>query len=171
MTRLKQELDALDRYLQRVRQEVASIDRPADEDHRFDNMGSQLEAIVNATEEATNTIMEAVESNQSAVETLRDQISDPGQITLLDQVTGNVAVIFEACSFQDITGQRVNKVFQSISYVEERVNAIVEVWGKEYLEKADVLPSKTASNVDELICGPQLEGDGLSQEDIDSLFD
>ena len=62
---LKQELDAHFRYLQRVRQEIAAIDRPADQDHRFESMGDQMDAIVEATETATNTIMEAMENFSS----------------------------------------------------------------------------------------------------------
>ncbi len=74
MDQLKQEFDALWRYIQRVRQEVAAIDRPADKDHHFDSTGDQLNAIVAATEEATNTIMECMESNEDAIGKLRKRI-------------------------------------------------------------------------------------------------
>ncbi len=171
MDQLKQEFDALGRYIQRVRQEIAAIDRPADEDYHFDSTGDQLDAIVKATEEATNTIMEAMESNEEAIGKLREKISDPDQVALLDQIAANGNEVFNACSFQDITGQRVNKVVKSITYVEERVNALVNLWGKEQLAEIAVPVEREKTPEEKILTGPQSEGKGLSQDDIDSLFD
>ncbi len=171
MHQLKQEFDALWRYIQRVRQEIAAIDRPADEDYHFDSTGDQLEAIVKATEEATNTIMEAMESNEDAIGKLREKISDPDQVALLDQIAANGNEVFNACSFQDITGQRVNKVVKSITYVEERVNALVNLWGKEQLAEVEVPVDREKTPDGQFLSGPQLAGNGLSQDDIDNLFD
>jgi chemotaxis protein CheZ len=41
--------------------------------------------------------------------------------------------LFEACSFQDITGQRITKVVRSLTYVETRVNKLIEAWGRSEL--------------------------------------
>ena len=61
---LKSELRSLFNYGQRVRQEIAAIDRPAVDENQFGKMGDQLDAIVKATEEATNTIMTMMEKNE-----------------------------------------------------------------------------------------------------------
>jgi chemotaxis protein CheZ len=171
MDRLKQEFGGLLHYIHRVRQEIAAVYRPADEDHQFDNMGDQLDAIVKATEEATNTIMEAMERNEEVVGKLRDKITDPDQAALLDQITDNGKVVFESCTFQDITGQRVNKVVKSITYVEKRVNAVVDMLGKAQLVEIDVPVGREKTIDEQLVSGPQLEGDGLSQDDVNKLFD
>jgi chemotaxis protein CheZ len=171
MDRLRQELGGLLRYIQRVRQEIAAIHRPADEDYQFDSMGEQLDAIVQATEKATNTIMEATESTQDAVAKLRETITDADQIALLDQIVDSGSTVFEACSFQDITGQRVHKVVKSVTYVEERVTALVDIWGEEQLAEVEVPADLEKSADEQLASGPQLEGKGLSQDDIDKLFD
>ena len=170
---LKQELGALFRYMERVRQEIAAIDRPADQDHGFESMGEQMDAIVEATEAATNTIMAAMESTEETNKMLRQRISDPAQVMLLDQITTNVNKVFEACAFQDITGQRVNRVAKSITYVEERVNALINLFGAEEMAGVEVVvpPDQEKSTDDKLISGPQSEGQGLSQDDIDNLFD
>jgi len=171
LAHLKSELDGLLRYIQRVRVEIAAIDRPADEQHGFGGMGEQLDAIVQATADATNTIMNAMEQNDIAIGKLREGISDKDQLALLDDITNNGNEVFEACSFQDITGQRVNKVVKSITYVEERVNALIDVWGKDELDKIDVVGEEKTED-EKLLDGPQLEGGaGLSQDDIDALFD
>ena len=170
---LREELDALFRYMQRVRQEIAAIDRPADEDHAFESMGDQMDAIVKATEAATNTIMEAMEAAEEANGKLREQITDPAQVALLDQITTNANKVFEACAFQDITGQRVNKVAKSITYVEERVNALINLFGAEQMAEVEVVlrPEQEKTADEKLMSGPQSEGTGLSQADIDNLFD
>lgn len=170
---LKQELGALFRYLQRVRQEIAAIDRPADQDHGFENMGDQMDAIVQATEAATNTIIEAMESTDETNRKLREGITDPDQVMLLDQINTNVNKVFEACAFQDITGQRVNRVVRSITYVEERVNALIALFGEEQISEVEVVvpPGQKKSADEALVTGPHAEGIGLSQDDIDKLFD
>ena len=168
--RLKSELTGLFRYLERVREEIAAISRPADEDFQFESMGEQLDAIVKATEKATNTIMEATEKSIAAVDELRKTVSDPAQIALLDEIVGDGNDILEACSFQDITGQRVTKVVKSVTYVEERVNALVDLWGKDELDKVEVKGEEKTED-EKLLAGPQMEGQGLDQSAIDALFD
>jgi chemotaxis protein CheZ len=168
--KLKSELAGLFRYLERVREEIAAISRPADEEHEFGSMGEQLDAIVQATEQATNTIMESTEQSLNAVDELRQTNTDPAQIALLDKIVGNGNEILEACSFQDITGQRVSKVVKSVTYVEERVNALIEVWGKDEVAKVEVEGDDKTED-EKLLAGPQLEGKGLDQAAIDALFD
>jgi chemotaxis protein CheZ len=170
MLRLKQELDGLSRYITRVRQEVAAIDRPADQTDDFESMVDQMHAVVKATEAATETIMEAMESNGAVVAQLREKIEDPEQLALLDKITNNASDVFEACSFQDITGQRVGRVAKSITFVEERVEMLKQLLGEQETAEVEV-NGEEISEEDALLNGPQLDGEGLSQDDIDGLFD
>ncbi|MBT4888529.1 MAG: hypothetical protein HON65_03130 [Rhodospirillales bacterium] len=167
---LKGELVGLFQYVSRVRHEIAAINRPADEEHDISSMGDQLDAIVGATEEATNTIMESVENATELLSGIRNDVS-PEHQKVIDQAINSSNNIFEACSFQDITGQRVSKVMKSIIYVEKRVNALIGIWGKEELDKIEVLVEKEKTADEKLLSGPQLEGKGISQDEIDSLFD
>ncbi len=164
--KLKSELMGLFHYIKRVREEIAAISRPAEKDYHFKSMADQLDAIVAATEKATNTIMATVEKNGALIADLRTRVDDP----VLDKLIENSNIIFEACSFQDITGQRVNKVVKSIKYVEERISSIVTVWGKAALEEVEVMENKKTED-EKLIHGPQHEGEGLDQSTIDALFD
>ena len=168
---LKKELVGLFQYVQRVRMEIAAIGRPADADNKFESMGEQLDAIVGATEEATNNIMETMERNGELLDKLREGISDAGQLALIDQITDNTNSVFEACSFQDITGQRVSKVIKSVTYVEDRVQALVNIWGKSEVDGVEVEPDREKTEDEKLLAGPALEGEGISQEEIDKLFD
>ncbi len=167
---LKKELYGLFKYLQRVREEIAAIKQPAAPTLHFESMSDQLDAIVKATEDATHTIMECMEKNDDIVTKLRENFTDEAQLALLDQISTNGAEVFEACSFQDITGQRVTKVVKSVTYVEDRVNALIEIWGKEEIEKIEVKPDENLKG-EALLQGPALEGEGITQAEIDKLFD
>ena len=168
---LKKELLGLFKYIQRVREEIAAINRPADEALHFDSMSDQLDAIVKATEEATNTIMECMGKNDDVVMKLHENLTDADQLALLDQISANGAEVFEACSFQDITGQRITKVVKSVTYVEDRVNALIEVWGKDEIDKTEVKSHEEKTEDEKLLHGPALEGEGITQDEIDKLFD
>jgi chemotaxis protein CheZ len=75
------------------------------------NSGLELEAVVQATEHAANQIMEAAE----AISTWLQKGGDPG---LLPAVTQQVNAIFEACTFQDLTAQRIRRAIQHLQQVE-----------------------------------------------------
>ena len=168
---LRRELSGLFRYVQRVRQEIAAIGRPAEEEHQFETMGEQLDAIVKATEEATNTIMTKMEENIELLAALRRRVDDPEAAAIIDKLSENGTAASEACSFQDMTGQRVTKVAKSITYVEDRVNKLIEVWGRAELDKVEVKPEREKTEDEKLLHGPALEGQGgLSQDEIDKLF-
>jgi len=79
--------------------------------------------------------------------------------------------MLEACNFQDITGQRITKVVNTLKFVEERIDAMIEIWGEEDI--AEVAPSVTPDSQGDsaLLNGPSLNGEGIDQNDIDKLLD
>ena len=79
--------------------------------------------------------------------------------------------MFEGCSFQDITGQRITKDIKSVTYVEDRVNSLIEVWGKDEIDRIQVNPDVEKTDDDKLLHGPALEGEGITQDEIDKFFD
>ena len=79
--------------------------------------------------------------------------------------------MFEACSFQDITGQRVTKVVKLVTYIEDRVNALIDIWVKSALDEVEVTPDREKTEDEKLLQGPQLNDEGISQSEIDKLFD
>lgn len=168
---LKKELTGLFQYMTRVREEIAAISRPADEEHRFEKMSDQLDAIVETTKTATDQIMQTVEQNEVLLNELRESLSDEAQLAKLDEISASNMGLFEACSFQDLTGQRITKVVQSLTYVEDKVDNLIQAWGKEELEKIEVKPEVDKTEDELLLHGPQREGEAISQSEIDALFD
>jgi chemotaxis protein CheZ len=170
---LKRELVGLFGHLQKIRRELAALSLPGGGDH-FNSMSEQLDAIIGATETATNTIMENMEGIDTALAEARASpavAADPALGQVCDQINDRVNQVFEACSFQDITGQRISKVVNSLKFVEERINAIIVTWGREELTKVVVEIQKEADPERALMHGPQLPGQGISQTDVDALLD
>ncbi len=83
------------------------------------NSGLELEAVVQATEAAANRIMEAAEAIS---DWLRDGSADPASVQAVNE---KVNAIFEACSFQDVTGQRIRRAIQHLQQVETMLTDIV----------------------------------------------
>lgn len=168
---LKRELVGLFGHLQKIRTELAALNPHGATDH-FGGMAEQLDAIVGATESATNTIMERMEDVGGLISDGRKVASDPKAVVeVLDQIENRVNDVFEACSFQDITGQRISKIVNSMKFVEERVKAIILTWGREELTKVVVSIKKEEEDPDKkLLHGPQLPSQGVSQADVDKLL-
>lgn len=160
--RIYQECQALSEYISNARREIASLQPEDAGGSRIPRAGKELEAIVAHTEEATNTIMGAAEEIMAA------DTSDAAayQATVQDAVMR----IFEACSFQDITGQRISKVVETISYVEYRAN---ELKGLLDVEEVELAPTPPEAREDgrHLLGGPALKGEGIDQNAVDALMD
>ncbi|MBM3525587.1 MAG: protein phosphatase CheZ, partial [Alphaproteobacteria bacterium] len=131
----------------------------------------ELDAIVGATAEATHTILDAAESVEKFAATLPQEtgqaLSDP------------IAAIYQACSFQDITGQRINKVVKTLKQIETKVDQLLSAFGDEVARErmraneseAAALSKKAEERSEHLLNGPQLPQVAVSQADIDALFD
>ena len=168
--KLNEELGQLFDQVQRLRHELAAIERPAEKDHRFDRIGDQLDEIVRTTEEASNTIIEAVEDTESKLEALRRTPNGKHDGHIIEQISENGMTILQACSFQDITGQRVTKLANALATIEARIDALIETWGRSAVEDV-VVEERPTNGEDALLQGPCLEGEGITQADIDALFD
>jgi len=169
--KLRSEIVNLLQYIQRLREELASVTYREDEQTTFEVMSDQLDAIVTATEDATNTILHSIEDVGSLVDELRVAEQADQRNALRDKIAGSTTQIMEACTFQDITGQRVSKIVGSLRFVEERVNAMADIWGRSDIEKlSESMPKKEKTGDEALLNGPQLPGDSISQAEIDKLF-
>ena len=166
---LKRELVGLFGHMQKIRKELAALNPPGSPDH-FGGMSEQLDAIVEATESATNTIMESMESIDGLMGEARALAAENPELgEIFDKVTDKVNMVFEACSFQDITGQRISKVVNSLKFVEERINTIILTWGRDELTKV-VIEIKEEDPDKKLLHGPQLKGQGVTQADVDKML-
>lgn len=167
---LRRELQELRDYIERTKLEVAALKHPKAHEDRLVAATGELDAIVGATEQATNSILQRAEEIESLAERLRDTVKEPQAAEIADQITDAAMKLFEHCGFQDITGQRVTKVVNTLRYVEERIASIVRIWGEDSFG-ALPLPVDVATDTDRrLLNGPQLDGKGVSQDEIDAML-
>ncbi len=164
------EVMALFASMQNFRRELAAIGHPKLKDDRFATIAEQLDAIVEATEDATNTIMDAIEQISDMILERREDLDKAGLGGWADEIEKRFQKMFEACSFQDITGQRISKVVDEVKFLNDRLASMVEIWGPEGLSREPV-PDPGKARAGERLDGPALKGRGASQDDIDKLFD
>ncbi len=168
---LRTEVRALGRCIQQTKAEIAAL-RPASagNDHIM-AVTNELDAVVESTEGATEAILGCSESIEGIVQNLLSHAPDNHTRNLADQISDQVVKIYEACNFQDITGQRITKVVNTLKFIETRISAMIDIWGEESISTLD--PAAEPGNVhqgDHLVSGPQLPSKAISQDDIDKLF-
>ena len=126
--------------------------------------GRELEETLAATETAASTIMEAAETIMDADRSCPD--------AYLETVNAGLMAIFEACAFQDITGQRISKVQENLDSIETRVSRFAD--NVEVPDSDDPACDKEAKRnkrkKDLILNGPAGDGEGVSQDEIDSLL-
>ncbi|WP_373084594.1 protein phosphatase CheZ [Sneathiella sp.] len=157
---LHQDCRDLANFITAARSEIAEM-RPNDlKQDKLPRVGKELDAIVEATENATNQIMTATESIMSA------KVTEP------DVVNDACLQIFEACSFQDITGQRISKVVATLEYIEQHLARLTKAWGhkSDQTGSAEISDQETDEEA-QLLNGPALAGEGINQQFIDTIFD
>lgn len=157
------ELTAIADEISRLKVEITNL-RPNDmKNNQIPEAGRELDAIVESTESATHTIMEAAETIMAA------DASD--QDAYQAMINDKMIEIFEACAFQDITGQRISKVVSALNAIDARVSAFVE---RLRIAEGDDAPREETDEErrrrDLILHGPQHAGEGVSQADVDSML-
>lgn len=120
----------------------------------------ELDAIVEHTAAATETILDACERIDGAAAEMAPQAAG--------RLQEQTIRIFEACSFQDITGQRISKVVAALKMVEDRIERIVGTYARgTALVSA---PPSVEADKDPLLNGPQAPHAAMGQAEIDRLL-
>lgn len=161
------ELESLAHYIESAKKDIAALRPDEVRDEHIPSATDELDAIVESTAEATNRIMDCTEIIENEFPNMPDDISEK----LMDVTTN----IFEACGFQDITGQRITKVVNALKDIEEKVTQLVDAFGTEIDRIKDSQPDSsvegdTPVSDEDLLHGPQLKDEAKSQEDIDALL-
>lgn len=155
---LQGELMALKEMLDDLHQQLGQTGAAEISDKFIPTATDELGAIVEATEQATESIMLACENIQELVS---GNASD-----LPSKVEEQITRIFEACTFQDITGQRITKIVKTLKKIDERITALTSNFeGEQAANISEEVPQEVS-----LLNGPALPQNSISQEDIDKLL-
>lgn len=157
--RLHQELTTLATYIENMRSDLAQLRSIEISHNHIPTATDELDAVVGETAKATGTIMDACEK----IEKIAGELKSPVGAELANAVTS----VYEACGFQDITGQRITKVVKTLKHIEAKVSDIIGAFSQQIQT-----PPSAGADKDEksLLNGPQLKGSASSQQDIDALL-
>ena len=150
-------LQYLSDHIRATRAEIGAIRGSASGEQMFASTADELEEIVTETARAANRIMDAAE----AIEGVAAKVDPVSAAALTDAVTQ----IYEASSFQDITGQRITKVVRALQSMESKLQSLAGAFGS-----TEFTPAASAEGDAALLNGPQLSQNASSQDDIDALF-
>src|SRR5262245_2486040 len=169
LRQLQHEAEAIHSAIARTKQEIAMLHAGAFGQGR-PRAARELHAVVDGTERAAHQIMDAAETIARAAKALTAS-GDRGQNEELShQIRDHVLRIFEACNFQDLSGQRITKVLAMLQFIDESIARMMEIWGG-----AEAFKSYTGASKDDpgFLNGPKLTGESghVSQADIDAILE
>lgn len=166
---LRGEFHKIASHIEQAKLEIASLVQQEGEPspQHIGHASDQLDAVVKATEEATNQIMDSADKIQQAV--------DSNAADMREVISNEVAQIYLACNFQDISGQRITKVLTTLEYIDKKVANILSLFGEVKDEDVKKVAAQANPVADKrpdahLLNGPAMTGEAPSQEDIDKLF-
>ncbi len=167
-------VDDIQRRLEITKSEISALEsKGIGNEQQTSRTTDELRAVITGTEEATDTILASAEAIDDIAQRLAAS-SDESTKTDGQAIGEAVIQIFEACNFQDISGQRITKVVESLRFIEERIASMIDVW--QTLNKVneasappveeDIPPEKRLLN------GPSLKDDPgvVNQDDVDAMF-
>ncbi len=160
--RVRSELTSLIEYIQQAKTEIAALSPGEIHDEHIPVATDELDEVVRATEEATGTILDAAEE----LENLAGELSGEAA----EKIIAITTKIYEASNFQDVTGQRITKVVNTLKHIEAKIRVLAEACGYEL--QRQFAPGEGAGPGGEvaLLNGPQLPANANSQDDIDALL-
>lgn len=164
---LRDEIIKIANHIQTTKNEILALapDKTAS-DGNIGVAAVQLDAVIKATEEAAHNIMDAADELQNIMGA--SSASDADKQKMME-VAGR---IYEACNFQDLTGQRIRKVMTALDFTESRIQRLINLFSSDGHISAETLAKATAPSNDNdgLLNGPQLPGQAPTQAEIDAMF-
>lgn len=171
--KLKVEIDAMYAAIDQTKREIATLHTSGFKGAQMTRVTHELDAIVTGTEQATEGILSAAEHVDRLASELSAKLKSAQDRAAVDDIQNQIVTIFEHCNFQDLTGQRITKVVNTLKFIEDRIVRMMDIWGGfESFREIEVESIAEATGDAALLNGPKLETDGghASQDDIDALF-
>ncbi len=169
----KSELDLIYRAIRQIKQDMGGLEVGAFISPKIERVGHELDAVMAGTEQATESILKSAEDIDQIASNLSSLLKGGYEQGLAQDMRDHVVRIFEACNFQDLTGQRISKVVATLKFIEEHILRMMEIW-RSIEQIAPVAPAAKSNVRGEsgLLNGPKLAGDPghSSQAEIDALF-
>ena len=179
--KLRTDLQDIERAINDTRKEMASLHVGAPSTVGMDQLSGELGAVLTQTEAAANNILASAEAIDSEIGLMKQAIAKKKNFSdHVVTIEAEISKLYEACHFQDLTGQRVARVSDTLSFIEKQISRLTDIWGG--LQAIDhLLAAEAAAKAEEeetvgdhaLANGPQLVAEDIghvNQLEIDALF-
>jgi len=165
MQSLKRELALLHDAIARNKRELAVLIGDGRE-RRMAHAAGKLGAAVEGMEKATEKILKSTEVIDESARALSATLKDDYKRGLAQEIQEHVVKIYEACNFQDLSGQRIGHVIETLNMIENQVEDMLERHCGQPGEAPAAKPGHALLN------GPRLDGDSghTNQLAIDEMF-
>jgi chemotaxis protein CheZ len=157
---LLREVEDLGRMIVSTKSEIAALRVDDITGHDIPFATDELDAIIAHTAQATEAILESCE--------MLDQLTASVSEEAAAQLQAATTRIYEACGFQDITGQRISKIVGTLKTIEGKIAQIINTFGPADQVARRVVDQVTGDT--DLLNGPQLPANAMDQSDIDKLL-
>jgi chemotaxis protein CheZ len=138
-------------------------------EHHMAHAAGKLGAAVEGMEKATEKILKSTEVIDDSAKALAASLKDDYKRGLAQEIQDHVVKIYEACNFQDLSGQRIGHVVETLNRIEDQV---VEAMLDRHKGRPGEAPAAKPVSDHGLLNGPRLDGDSghTNQIDIDKMF-
>jgi chemotaxis protein CheZ len=164
---LKRELALLHDAIAHNMRELTTLIGEGRERHMAHAAG-KLGAAVEGMEKATEKILKSTEVIDDSAKALAASLKDDYKRGLAQEIQDHVVKIYEACNFQDLSGQRIGHVVETLNMIEDQVEAMLD----RHKGRPGEAPAAKPVSDHGLLNGPRLDGDSghTNQIDIDKMF-
>ena len=153
------QIEDVQSLLQEIQQEAINVVSHGD----MTDAGAQLKDVLQSTEDAAASILDAATSIGGIA------MEEGVRPEHCEKLTAEVTRIYEACSFQDISGQRIKKVLKNLDLLEGKLSVLADTVRAQTGEVIQS-PNNESDGDASLLNGPQLSGGAVSQEEIDRML-
>lgn len=169
---LGEDLYAMRAAIVTTKREIGEIQRSPSGSDGMHRAAGELDAVFTAAERATTTILGAVEEIELSASILRSPASETARQDAAAAIEERVLLVYEACNFQDIAGQRIRKVLATLRFVEERLDRVIAAWNEAAPSAGKGGQAAGAGDPSTLLRGPGLPDDEgfVSQSEVDAFF-
>ena len=136
--------DVLDmaRAIAKAQAEIRSLRTAGETESRFASASDELDGVIDTTEQATSKILSAAERIQEQAWIMREANADA---TICDLFDNAATEIYTACSFQDMTAQRIRKMVEALQFIDERLKSLIQNAGMTAMMEAEAEALKAAT--------------------------
>ena len=159
--RVQSEIEHLSKVVEKTSGKIIKLRPEEIPGWRLDAARNELDAVIQHTEAAASDFLSAAEELDAIADTLPKKKAE-----LLRSVTTKM---YETSTFQDISGQRLVNAKNALTEIDNCVTGVLKALGHE--TRAEEPPVNAVMDESDLLNGPQMQGSGVNQEDVDALLE